>query len=95
MRKLAGLFAAACGAAAAVAAPIVIAPAANAGVCAQGQERYFVENNCHFDSAGIQVGGHETNLVQIESSHTPYFPGEMPCYTNEGVAYWTPAGHGC
>ena len=27
--------------------------------------------------------------------YVPFFPGEIPCYTPEGVAYFTPAGEPC
>jgi hypothetical protein len=27
--------------------------------------------------------------------YVPFFPGEIPCYTAEGVAYFTPAGEPC
>ena len=27
--------------------------------------------------------------------YVPFFPGEIPCYTPEGVAYFTPPGEPC
>ena len=27
--------------------------------------------------------------------YVPFYPGEIPCYTPEGVAYYTPAGEPC
>jgi hypothetical protein len=31
----------------------------------------------------------------IAAAHAPYVPGEVPCYTVEGVPYYTPPGDPC
>jgi len=31
----------------------------------------------------------------IAAQHVPYVPGEIPCYTVEGVPYFTPPGQPC
>jgi hypothetical protein len=33
--------------------------------------------------------------VAIASATDPYIPGEIPCYTVEGVPYYTPPGDPC
>ena len=33
--------------------------------------------------------------VAIASATDPYVPGEIPCYTVEGVPYYTPPGDPC
>jgi hypothetical protein len=33
--------------------------------------------------------------VAIASQHVPYVPGEIPCYTADGVPYYTPPGQPC
>jgi hypothetical protein len=82
MKKLAaGLFAAM----GIAVVPVVIAPAANADVCAAGGGRHFSVGGC-------------TNIAgdaAVVSSHTAYYPGEIPCYTEEGVPYFTPDGDPC
>jgi hypothetical protein len=53
------------------------------------------------DGRHAAVGGC-TNVVgdvaagaAIASAATPYVPGEVPCYTVEGVPYYTPPGDPC
>jgi hypothetical protein len=66
--------------------PTVIPPAANADVCAAGGERFYVVGGC------TNVAGH---AVAIVAELSPYYLGEMPCYTAEGVPYYTPADYPC
>jgi hypothetical protein len=33
--------------------------------------------------------------VAIAAQHVPYYAGEIPCYTVEGVPYFTPIGDPC
>lgn len=86
MKKLSALLVMAFGMAI---APMAIAPTAQGAVCAlEGGERHYVAGEC-IDTA------ESTGYVPIMSQHTPYFFGETPCYTVEGVAYYTPGGHPC
>ncbi len=64
--------------------PMVVAPAASADVCSVPNGRQFVESGC------TSVYGEA-----IASSSVPYVIGEVPCYTLEGVPYFTPPGSPC
>jgi hypothetical protein len=35
------------------------------------------------------------DAVAIAAATDPYVPGEVPCYTVEGVPYYTPPGDPC
>lgn len=85
MKKLAAVL---CSAAALVAAPIVVAPTADAEVCAGARGRYIGAGGC------TNIGADVTGIV-IASQHVPYVAGEVPCYTVEGVPYYTPPGQPC
>lgn len=64
--------------------PAPSAPAAHADICASVGGRHFSASDC----------GHAGGAA-IASAATPYFPGEEPCYTAEGVPYFTPDGDPC
>ncbi|HEY7054137.1 MAG TPA: hypothetical protein VH496_18690 [Mycobacterium sp.] len=66
-------------------APIAVAPAAQADVCGSAGGRHVSVGGC------TNVAGD----VAIASAATPYVPGEVPCYTAEGVPYYTPPGDPC
>lgn len=76
-------------AAASAMAPLVIAPGANADVCAGVDGRHFAAGGC------TNVAGDVATGAAIAAAHTPYVPGEVPCYTVEGVPYYTPPGQPC
>lgn len=72
-----------------VIAPMAIAPAANATVCAlEGGIRHYVAGEC-IDTAEA------TGFVPVTAQHVPFYAGETPCYTVEGVEYYTPGGLPC
>jgi hypothetical protein len=81
MKKLAAVLLAA---AATAIAPMVIAPTANADICAGADGRHFAAGGC-------------TNVAgdAVAAAHDPYTWGEVPCYTVEGVPYYTPPGDPC
>jgi hypothetical protein len=85
MKKLAAALFAAAGIAA---VPLAIAPAANADVCAAGGGRHFSVGGC------TNIAG-DAAAVAIASQAAPYVPGEIPCYTVQGVPYYTPPGQPC
>lgn len=86
MKKLSAVFVMSLGM---VIAPLAIAPAANATVCAlQGGERHYVAGEC-VDTAD------STGYVPVTSQHVPFYQGETPCYTVEGVEYYTPGTDPC
>jgi hypothetical protein len=67
-------------------APVVTTPAAHADICANAGGRHFSVSGCgHPGATG----------VAIASAADPFFPGEVPCYTAEGVPYYTPDGDPC
>jgi hypothetical protein len=85
MKKLAAaLFAVTAGAV----APVVVAPVAQADICASAHGRHLGVGGC------TNIAG-DVAAVAIASSVTPYVPGEIPCYTVEGVPYYTPPGQPC
>jgi hypothetical protein len=85
MKKLAAMLFTAMGIAV---VPVVIAPIAEADVCAAGGGRHFSVGGC------TNIAG-DAAAVAIASSHAPYGPGEIPCYTVQGVPYYTPPGDPC
>jgi hypothetical protein len=68
--------------------PVAVAPAADADVCAAGGGRHFSVGGC------TNIAG-DAAAVAIAAQHVPYVPGEIPCYTADGVAYYTPPGQPC
>jgi hypothetical protein len=68
--------------------PVALTPVAEADVCAAAGGRHFAAGGCsHF--AG------DAAAVAIVSQDHPYGYGEVPCYTAEGVPYFTPPGYPC
>ena len=86
MKKLA---AALLTATAAAVAPIAIAPVAQADICAGASGRHFSAGGCTNIVGDVAAG------AAIAHSMAPYVPGEVPCYTVEGVPYYTPPGQPC
>ena len=86
MKKLA---AALLTATAAAVAPIAVAPIAQADICAGARGRHFAAGGC------TNVAGDVATGVAIAHAMNPYVPGEVPCYTVEGVPYYTPPGDPC
>jgi hypothetical protein len=68
--------------------PFAVAPAAQADVCAGAGGRHVSVGGC------TNIAGDVTR-VAIASQDTPYVWGEVPCYTVEGVPYYTPPGDPC
>lgn len=71
------------------AAPVLTAPTASADVCASAGGRHFSAGGCTNIAGDVAVG------AAIAAQHVPYVPGEIPCYTVEGVPYFTPPGQPC
>ncbi len=85
------LSATALSAAAMAIAPIVTAPTAGADVCAGVDGRHFSVNGCdQYANTGA-----DTDSPSVNSSFVPYVGGEAPCYTLEGIPYYTPPGDPC
>lgn len=71
-------------------APIVSAPTASADICAGVHGRFVGVSGCGAPIArGVAAG------AAIASQDHPYIWGEQPCYTVEGVPYFTPPGQPC
>lgn len=70
-------------------APIALAPMAGADVCASAGGRHFSAGGCTNVAGDVAAG------AAIAAQHVPYVPGEIPCYTVEGVPYFTPPGQPC
>ena len=69
--------------------PFAVAPAAQADVCAGASGRHVAVGGC------TNVAGDVARGAAIASADTPYVWGEVPCYTVEGVPYYTPPGDPC
>ncbi len=69
--------------------PFAVAPAAQADICAGAGGRHVAVGGC------TNVAGDVARGVAIASSDNPYVWGEIPCYTVEGVPYYTPPGDPC
>ncbi|MBI3213023.1 MAG: hypothetical protein HYZ38_04315 [Mycobacterium sp.] len=63
-------------------------PLAQADVCAAAGGRHVSVGGC------TNVAG-DAAAVAIASQAYPYVPNEIPCYTAEGVPYYTPPGDPC
>lgn len=70
-------------------APTVTAPVAQADICAGAGGRHFAAGGCTNVAGDVAAG------TAIVAAHVPYVPGEIPCYTVEGVPYFTPPGDPC
>ena len=71
------------------AAPVTVAPVAHADICAGAHGRHFAAGGCTPGLAGDAIAG------AIVANSVPYWMGEQPCYTVEGVPYYTPDGDPC
>ena len=72
------------------AAPVAMAPIAHADVCAGADGRHVAVGGCTPGVAGDVAAG-----AAIAAATVPYWPGEVPCYSVEGVPYYTPDGDPC
>jgi hypothetical protein len=70
-------------------APVAIAPVAQADICAGAHGRHVGVGGC------TNIAGDVATGVAVASATDPYIPGEIPCYTVEGVPYYTPPGDPC
>jgi hypothetical protein len=69
--------------------PFAVAPAANADICAGAHGRHAAVGGCTNIAGDVWTG------VALAHSYNPYVAGEIPCYTVEGVPYYTPPGDPC
>jgi len=69
-------------------APMALAPVAQADVCAAAGGRHVAVGGCSHVAGDVAA-------VAIVSQDHPYVPDEIPCYTAEGVPYFTPPGDPC
>jgi hypothetical protein len=70
-------------------APVALAPAAHADICAGADGRHVAVGGCSHIAGDVAVGG------AIAAADHPYWDGQVPCYTVEGVPYYTPDGDPC
>jgi hypothetical protein len=71
------------------AVPVGVASVAHADICAGARGRHVGVGGCTNIAGDVAVG------AAIASADAPYYPGEVPCYTVEGVPYYTPDGDPC
>jgi hypothetical protein len=69
-------------------APMPLAPAVHADVCAAAGGRHVAVGGC------TNVAG-DAAAVAIAAQDNPYVPDEVPCYTVQGTPYYTPPGDPC
>jgi hypothetical protein len=69
-------------------APMTFVSVAQADVCGAAGGRHVSVGGC------TNVAG-DVAAVAIASQDHPYVIGEIPCYTTEGVPYYTPPGDPC
>jgi hypothetical protein len=69
-------------------APVTIAPVAHADVCAGAHGRHVAAGGC------TDVVG-DVGAAAIAGATVPYWVGQEPCYSAEGVPYYTPDGDPC
>jgi hypothetical protein len=69
--------------------PVAIAPVGHAEICAGADGRHFAAGGCSHIAGDVAVG------AAIAAADHPYWPGQIPCYTVEGVPYYTPDGDPC
>lgn len=74
---------------AAAAIPVAVAPVAQADICAGAGGRHVAVGGC------TNVAGDVATGAAIAAADHPYVMGEVPCYTVEGVPYYTPPGDPC
>jgi hypothetical protein len=86
MKKLAAVLMTA---AAVAVVPVAIAPTAQADICAGARGRHVGVGGC------TNIVGDVATGAAIAAATDPYIPGEIPCYTVEGVPYYTPPGDPC
>jgi hypothetical protein len=86
MKKLAAVLMTA---AAVAVVPVAIAPSAQADICAGARGRHVGVGGC------TNIVGDVATGAAIAAATDPYIPGEIPCYTVEGVPYYTPPGDPC
>jgi hypothetical protein len=70
-------------------APVAIAPVAHSDICAGAHGRHFAAGGCTPGLAGDAIAG------AVVAASVPYWEGQEPCYTAEGVPYYTPDGDPC
>ncbi|BDB42947.1 MULTISPECIES: hypothetical protein [Mycobacterium] len=70
-------------------APLAATPAARADICAGADGRHVAVGGCTNIAGDVAAG------AAIAASDHPYVLGEQPCYTVEGVPYFTPPGDPC
>ncbi len=68
-------------------APMSFAPLVQADVCAAAGGRHVSVGGCTNVAGDVAAA--------IVSQAYPYVPNEIPCYTVEGVPYYTPPGDPC
>jgi hypothetical protein len=69
--------------------PVSIAPVSQADICAGAHGRHVGVGGC------TNVVGDVATGAAIAAATDPYYSGEIPCYTAEGVPYFTPDGDPC
>ena len=75
-------------------APVAIAPMAHADICAGAHGRHFGVGGCTPGLAGDAIAG-AVAVAGADDWAAQTAAGQPPCYTVEGVPYYTPDGDPC
>ncbi len=79
-------------------APVLVTapPPAHADVCADaGGRRHVSVGGCADIGRDVVGGAAIAGGVAIAGATDPYWPGQIPCSSAEGVPYYTPDGDPC
>ena len=71
-------------------APLAIAPVAQADICAGAHGRHVGVGGCTDVAGDVAVG-----VAAADEASAQAAAGQPPCYTVEGVPYYTPDGDPC
>lgn len=81
------------------AAPVVVTPVASADVCGDVGGRHVSVGGCTPGIAGDAIAGAAVvgaaDAAFAETPEAQAMRGAPPCYTPEGVPYWTPGDAPC
>lgn len=77
------------------AAPVTIAPVAGADVCGDVGGRHASVGGCTDVAGDVATGAAVAGAATADDAAAQAAAGQPPCYTPEGVAYYTPGDAPC
>ncbi|WP_328356239.1 hypothetical protein OG976_00195 [Mycobacterium sp. NBC_00419] len=89
------MWAALLAAVAVAAAPLVVAPAAQADVCGDVGGRHVSVGGCTDVAGDVATGAAVAGAATADDAAAQAAAGQPPCYTPQGVPYYTPGDAPC